>query len=108
METGYDIIGDVHGHAAAQVMGYNKRDGVWCHSERTAAFVGDFVDRGPENLRVCRIVIRIPQLRRNYLRNNCWGGPGAHRPIVRTQCRGRDCPGSMRCTFPLLQLRAVR
>lgn len=61
METGYDIIGDVHGHAAAlenllKVMGYTKRDGVWCHSERTAAFVGDFVDRGPENLRACRIV----------------------------------------------------
>jgi hypothetical protein len=66
METGYDIIGDVHGHAAAlekllDVMGYSKRDGIWRHPERTAAFVGDFVDRGPENLRACRIVMAMQE-----------------------------------------------
>ena len=31
-----------------------------------------------------------------------------HRPIVRTQCPGRDHPGSMRCAFPLLQLRLLQ
>jgi hypothetical protein len=59
---GYDVIGDIHGHAAALEsllarMGYVQRSGAWAHPERVAAFVGDFVDRGPENLRACRIVM---------------------------------------------------
>jgi Calcineurin-like phosphoesterase len=62
----YDIIGDVHGHAAAleallATMGYVKRDGVWKHPERIAAFVGDYVDRGPENMRACRIVMAMEE-----------------------------------------------
>jgi hypothetical protein len=60
--TGYDIIGDVHGYAAAlekllSTMGYVRLDGIYAHPERTAVFVGDYVDRGPENLRTCRIVM---------------------------------------------------
>jgi hypothetical protein len=51
--SGYDIIGDIHGHAQElkmmlQKLGYALRDGVWTHSERKAIFVGDYVDRGPE------------------------------------------------------------
>lgn len=43
----------MHGHAAAlkallACMGYARHDGAWTHSERTAVFVGDPVDRGPE------------------------------------------------------------
>lgn len=60
--AGYDVIGDIHGYAAVlesllAKLGYSRSDGTWVHSERRAVFVGDFVDRGPENLRTCRIVM---------------------------------------------------
>jgi hypothetical protein len=66
MAPGYDIIGDIHGYAdrleaLLAKMGYRKRDGVWNHPERTAVFVGDYVDRGPENLRACRIVMAMTE-----------------------------------------------
>lgn len=52
----YDIIGDIHGHAGKlevllRRMGYQERAGCWRHSYRTAVFVGDFIDRGPHQLR---------------------------------------------------------
>ena len=58
----WDVISDIHGHAGAleallRKLDFAKRDGVWQHSERGALFAGDFVDRGPENLRTCQIVI---------------------------------------------------
>ncbi len=51
--SGYDIIGDIHGHAKElkdilQKMGYALKNDVWAHSERKAIFVGDYIDRGPE------------------------------------------------------------
>lgn len=51
--SGYDIIGDIHGHAEElkiilQQMGYSLRKHVWQHPERKAIFVGDYIDRGPE------------------------------------------------------------
>ena len=60
--TGFDVIGDIHGYASAlenllAKMGYAKRDGVWRHPERMAVFIGDYVDRGCENIRTCRIVM---------------------------------------------------
>ncbi len=60
--SGYDIIGDIHGHASAleallERMGYFVRNGVLCHPERQAIFVGDYVDRGDENLRTCQIAM---------------------------------------------------
>lgn len=56
MNEGYDIIGDVHGCAAKleqllHTMGYAEVDGAWKHPTRQAVFVGDFIDRGPEQLR---------------------------------------------------------
>jgi hypothetical protein len=62
--AGYDVIGDIHGYASAleallKKLDYVCRDGVWTHSERSAVFVGDFVDRGPENLRTCEIVMEM-------------------------------------------------
>ncbi len=65
-KVGLDIIGDIHGHASAlenllAKMGYAKRDGVWRHPGRLAIFVGDYVDRGNENIRACRIVMDMHQ-----------------------------------------------
>lgn len=50
-----DIIGDIHGHASQLVallkkMGYEECSGAWRHPDREAIFVGDFIDRGPEQL----------------------------------------------------------
>lgn len=60
----YDIIGDIHGHAEAleallTQMGYRDRMGCWRHPDRQAIFVGDFIDRGPEQLRTVNIARRM-------------------------------------------------
>lgn len=57
----FDIIGDVHGYASKLQerlgeLGYEESAGVYRHPERTAVFVGDLVDRGPEQLWVLEIV----------------------------------------------------
>lgn len=57
----YDLIGDVHGYAEElrallRRLGYRERRGVWRHAERTALFVGDLVDRGPDILGAVRLV----------------------------------------------------
>ena len=59
----YDIIPDIHGHAdklkaALTALGYQKRNGAWRHSNpaRQCLFLGDFIDRGPENAAVIKIV----------------------------------------------------
>lgn len=57
----YDIIGDIHGHAdrletLLKQLGYTHRSGAWRHPSRTAIFVGDFVDRGPGQLRTLELV----------------------------------------------------
>lgn len=51
--SGYDIIGDIHGHATAlkrllRLLGYRLKNKIWQHPERKALFVGDFIDRGPQ------------------------------------------------------------
>lgn len=61
---GVDVVGDVHGHAAAldsllARLGYQQCDGVWGHPTRLAVFVGDLIDRGPEQLRTVSIVRRM-------------------------------------------------
>jgi hypothetical protein len=67
-EQHYDVIGDVHGHADALRrllvrLGYNESQGIFQHDTRKAIFVGDFVDRGPQQREVLRIA-----------RNMCEGG----------------------------------
>lgn len=58
----YDIIGDIHGHAAEleallELLGYNEKDGHYQHPEgRKVIFLGDYIDRGPEIRRVLQIV----------------------------------------------------
>lgn len=60
--AGYDIIGDIHGEADAlerllSKLGYEPVDGCWQHSSRQVIFLGDFIDRGPEQKRVLEIVM---------------------------------------------------
>lgn len=57
---GFDVIGDVHGHAAKleallDAMGYIETPAGWRHRTRRAVFVGDLVDRGPRQLDCVRI-----------------------------------------------------
>lgn len=61
MTYGLDIIGDVHGHAQRLVkllgkLGYKHIDGCFRHGERKAVFLGDLIDRGPENFATLRLV----------------------------------------------------
>lgn len=61
----YDVIGDVHGQggklrALLARMGYVHRTGSWHAPQgRQAVFVGDLIDRGPEQLNVLDIVRRM-------------------------------------------------
>jgi Calcineurin-like phosphoesterase len=64
MAKGYDIIGDIHGHADTLVallkkMGYSPRDGAWTHAERQAIFVGDLIDLGPKQVETVMLVKRM-------------------------------------------------
>jgi hypothetical protein len=57
---GYDLVGDVHGHADAlhrllRELDYAEVKGVFRHPERQMIFVGDFIDRGPQQREVLRI-----------------------------------------------------
>lgn len=58
---GFDIIGDVHGHAdkligLLETLGYQEHNGVFGHPSRRAIFIGDLIDNGRQNLRVMQIV----------------------------------------------------
>ena len=57
---GYDLVGDIHGHAdplhrLLDKPGYTEVEGVFRHRERKMIFVGDFIDRGPQQREVLRI-----------------------------------------------------
>ena len=57
----YDLIGDIHGHSEPLTellskLGYAKTDGVYKHADRQVIFLGDFVDRGPDQRGVLDIV----------------------------------------------------
>ena len=53
-------MGDIHGHADAlhrllRELDYAEIEGVFRHPERQMIFVGDFIDRGPQQREVLRI-----------------------------------------------------
>lgn len=62
----YDIIGDIHGHAEALKallgdLGYRETGGAWRHPSRQAIFVGDFIDRGPQQFETIDLVHRMTE-----------------------------------------------
>ncbi len=49
----YDIIGDIHGcnltlQTLLDKLGYKRCDGAYRHASRRVVFLGDFIDRGPQ------------------------------------------------------------
>lgn len=60
----YDVIGDVHGQlgkldALLAKLGYREHHGAWRHPDRVAVFVGDLVDRGPQQVATVERVRRM-------------------------------------------------
>lgn len=60
----YDIIGDIHGHTEKlerllPKLGYHQSGSTWRHSERQAIFLGDFIDRGPQQVASYRVARRM-------------------------------------------------
>jgi hypothetical protein len=60
----YDLIGDIHGcatelKALLTKMDYEEIDGVWQHPKRKVIFLGDFVDRGPEQVETVEIARKM-------------------------------------------------
>ena len=57
----YDLIGDIHGHSQPlrellAKLGYREVDGVYRQPDRQVIFLGDFIDRGPDQRGVIDIV----------------------------------------------------
>jgi len=60
----YDFIGDIHGQgerleALLIMLGYSNSSGVYIHPQRKAFFIGDLIDRGPQQVRTLEIVKRM-------------------------------------------------
>jgi hypothetical protein len=60
----FDIIGDLHGHAKMLIallekLGYRHTNGTWRHSDRKAIFLGDYIDRGPDQVETVNVVRRM-------------------------------------------------
>jgi Calcineurin-like phosphoesterase len=60
----FDIIGGVHAQHDKLVgllkhLDYDLRQGTWRHIGRTAIFVGDLIDRGPDQVRTVELVRRM-------------------------------------------------
>ena len=62
---GYDIVGDIHGHAdeleaLLQSIGYQQQGGGYVHASRILIMVDDLIDRGPKQKRVLEVAQSIP------------------------------------------------
>ena len=60
----YDLIGDIHGYAdeieaLLSRMDYKKTVTGWQHSSRKVLFLGNFVDRGPQQLETVAIALSM-------------------------------------------------
>jgi hypothetical protein len=61
----YDVIGDIHGQAGKleallKKLGYTKKANLWvAPQDRQAIFLGDLIDRGPQQIQVVDIVRRM-------------------------------------------------
>ena len=61
MNEAFDVIGDVHGQheklvALLRHLGFELREGAWRHPGRRAIFVGDLIDRGPQQVATVNLV----------------------------------------------------
>jgi hypothetical protein len=57
----YDLIGDIHGHSKPllellEKLDYRSMGGIFRHPDRQVIFLGDFIDRGPNQREVIEIV----------------------------------------------------
>lgn len=86
----FDIVGDVHGCRAELValltkLGYARdADGTFAHPERSAVFVGDLVDRGPDSPGVLDVVMPM------VARGSALCVPGNHETKLLRKLRGKD------------------
>lgn len=97
----YDLIGDVHGHAATlqrllEKLDYREIDGVYRHPERSAIFLGDLIDAGPqigETLQIVRSMVDAGTAR-TVLGNHEWNALLFHtaRPDDPSQTLRRQTP----------------
>jgi hypothetical protein len=60
MHSNFDVVGDIHGHADAlkrllERLGYRYGSHGYSHPSRRMIFVGDFIDRGPQQVEVLKI-----------------------------------------------------
>lgn len=88
----YDFIGDIHGQAERleallKLLGYRKRAGVYAHPQRKAFFIGDLIDRGPqqvETLEIVRLMVESGNaeiVMGNHEYNSCcWATPDPESP----------------------------
>lgn len=63
-EMSFDIIGDIHGQykkltELLRVMGYRESAGCYRHASRKVLFLGDFIDRGPDQRAVLDLVMAM-------------------------------------------------
>lgn len=100
----YDLIGDVHGEfdqlvALLRRLGYREERGAWRHPERTVIFVGDLIDRGPNQVETVQLVRRMVEagsaeclLGNHEFNAVCWATPDPTKSGAWLRCHDR--PGN--------------